>query len=146
MASAITSTPITTKLVVAARDRMPSTHGEITSHAPSATLIHSSHGRNTDKVTTSTRMIRNPTITALRVGTRSRSNSSAQGEMHSQMPKAQLAQSSHCFGSDSSARTGMTEPYGGPEFVMSRNGPPYVRHVLRQARSQASLSLRQSLT
>src|ERR1051325_544992 len=86
---------------------MPSTQGEIISHAPSATLIHSSHGRNTDKVTTSTRMMRKPTITALRVGTRSRSNSSAQGEMHSQMPKAQLVQSSHCLGNETSARTGI---------------------------------------
>src|SRR5215467_15438925 len=88
---------------------MASIQGEITSHAPSATLIHSSHGRNSESVTTSARMIRKPTITALRVGTGSRSNSSAHGEMHSQMPKAQLAQSSHCFGSVSATRVGISD-------------------------------------
>src|SRR5271157_3829098 len=93
-----------TAFALAAGGVIPRTQGDMTSQAPSATLIHSSHGRNTDNVTTSARMIKQPTMTALRVGTVSRSNSSAHGEMHSQMPNTQLAQSSHCFGRDNSAR------------------------------------------
>src|SRR5262245_19241579 len=77
---------------------MPSTQDETTNQRPSATLIHSSHSWNTDSVTASTRITRNPTITALRVAVGSNSKRSVHGDSTSQMPSAQSHQSSHCFG------------------------------------------------
>src|SRR5215510_9622164 len=77
---------------------MPSTQDETASQMPSATLIHSSHSWNADSVTASTRITRNPMITALRVAVGSNSNRSVHGDSTSQMPSAQSHQSSHCFG------------------------------------------------
>src|SRR3954467_6571856 len=86
------------KFAFAATLAMLRTHGETTSQAPSATLIHSSHTRKTDRVTASAQTTRKPTPTALRVAVVAYSNSSTQGESISQMPSAQSHQSSHCFG------------------------------------------------
>src|SRR5262245_55564731 len=86
------------KFAFAATLVMLRAHGETTSQAPSATLIHSSYRRNTDSVRASAQTTRKPTPTALRVAVVSYSNSSTQGDSISQMPSAQSHQSSHCFG------------------------------------------------
>ena len=79
---------------------MPTIQGHTISHAPSMTLIHSSHGRKTVSVSNSAKITKIPEITAICVAVESRSNRRAHGEMHNQRPNSQLHQSSHCFGSE----------------------------------------------
>src|SRR6516165_12276510 len=81
---------------------IPRAQGEATSQVPRIMLIHSSQSRKTDNSTTSTRIIRRPSTTALRTAVGSYSKNSAQGESRSEIPRIQLAQSSHCLGNDSS--------------------------------------------
>jgi hypothetical protein len=77
---------------------MPIIQGQTISHAPSMTLIHSSHDWKMESVTNSAKITKIPEITAVLVAVASRSYPSAQGEMHSQIPSSQLHQSSHCLG------------------------------------------------
>ena len=64
------------------------------------TVIHSSHTRKMERLTTSAKIINIPDITAVRVAVVSKSNRRAHGEMHSQIPSNQLHQSSHCLGGE----------------------------------------------
>ena len=79
---------------------MSTIQGHTISHAPSMTLIHSSHGRKTVSVSNSVKITKIPEVTAICVAVESRSNRRAHGEMHNQRPSSQLHQSSHCFGSE----------------------------------------------
>src|SRR5262245_22604254 len=79
---------------------MPTVQGHTISHAPSITLIHSSHERKTVSVSNSAKITKTPEITAIFVAVESESNRSAHGEMHNQRPSIQLHQSSHWFGSE----------------------------------------------
>ena len=79
---------------------MPTIQGHTISHAPSMTLIHSSHERKTVSVSNSAKITKTPEITAIFVAVESRSNRRAHGEIHNQRPSSQLHQSSHCFGSE----------------------------------------------
>ena len=94
--------PITTKLVLAVDELMPTIQGHTISHAASMTLIHSSHERKTVSVSNSAKITKTPEITAVCVAVESRSNRRAHGEMHNQRPNSQVHQSSHCFGSENS--------------------------------------------
>src|SRR5215831_12405471 len=75
-------------------------HGEMASHAPSPTLIHSSQSRKIDSSTISTMITNAPSTTAFSSARDSWSKNSAQGESRSHRPSAQLVQSSHCLGNE----------------------------------------------
>jgi hypothetical protein len=64
--------PITTKFVLAVDELMPTIQGHTISHAPSMTLIHSSHDRKTVRVSNSAKITKIPEITAICVAVESR--------------------------------------------------------------------------
>src|SRR5260370_457639 len=88
-----------------AADETFKTQGEITSHAPSTTLIHSSQGRKADRTTVSVMMSRMPTRKAFCVAGMSPSaNCNTHGEAQSQTPSAKSSPSPQCMGKEKCRR------------------------------------------
>lgn len=127
-ANITTSNPTIKKSARAEKGAVCSTHAEIMSHAPRATLNHSSQPRKSDSSTSSTKMIRPPTITEFRRAGVSSSNRRTQGDRHNQMPSTHIAQSDHCLGSEIFAGTAVTAfrayyPRGGQAPINFRQSP-----------------------
>src|SRR4029453_7130161 len=87
-----------TRFTLPTETLIPIAQGLIISQIPSITLIHSSHARKADSVTTSATIIKSPEITVACVAVGSRPNGKIQGERQSQMPSSQIHPSCQCLG------------------------------------------------